>query len=335
MQRAVMNVTVLANLESDDPKSYDVVVDQVAAALRKSGHRASIFGVHDDLKKLVTGLSRRKPDLVFNLLESFGDNLGGDVAVAGMLDLLGLRYTGSGPGELFLRQDKGLAKKVFAFENILYPHFAVFGKDADLETAGQLRMPLFVKPLTADASIGIDGDSLVRDAISLMKRVVTIHEKVKDSALVEEYIEGREFYVGVLGNREPIAFPPIEMDFSGLPEGMPHILGSKAKWVKSSAEYKGTKSVLADVPDELRAKLQKAALDAYRALRVRDYGRVDLRLTETGDIYVIEVNANCYLESGSEFATAAAAAGIEYPELVNRIVELALERTKNGKKNGR
>lgn len=326
-----MNVTVLANLESDDPKSYDVVVDQVAAALRKSGHRVSIFGVHDDLKKLVTGLSRRKPDLVFNLLESFGDNLGGDVAVAGMLDLLGLRYTGSGPGELFLRQDKGLAKKVFAFENILYPHFAVFGKDADLETAGQLRMPLFVKPLTADASIGIDGDSLVRDAISLMKRVVAIHEKVKDSALVEEYIEGREFYVGVLGNREPVAFPPIEMDFSGMPEGMPHILGSKAKWVKSSAEYKGTKSVLADIPDELRAKLRKAALDAYRALRVRDYGRVDLRLTETGDIYVIEVNANCYLESGSELAMAAAAAGIEYPELVNRIAELALERTKNGK----
>jgi D-alanine-D-alanine ligase len=325
-----MNITVLAGLESDDPKSYDVVVGQVASALRKSGHRVSILGVHNDLKKLVSGFSRRKPDLVFNLLESFGEDLGGDVAVAGVLDLMGLRYTGGGPGELYLRQDKGLAKKVFAFEGILYPHFAVFGKDADLETAGKLRMPLFVKPLTADASIGIDGHSLVRDAISLMKRVVAIHEKVKDSALVEEYIEGREFYVGVLGNREPLALPPIEMDFSGLPEGAPRILGSRAKWVKSSAEYKGTKSVLADVPDELRARLQKAALDAYRALRVRDYGRVDLRVTETGEIYVIEVNANCYLESGSEFANAAAAAGIEYPELVGRIVDLALERAKNG-----
>jgi len=325
-----MNITVLAGLENDDPKSYDVVVDQVAAALRKKGHRTSIFGVHDDLKKLVSGFSRRKPDLVFNLLESFGENLGGDVAVAGVLDLLRLRYTGGGPGELYLRQDKGLAKKVFAFEGILYPHYAVFSQNADFETAGKLRMPLFVKPLTADASIGIDGDSLVRDATSLMKRVIAIHEKVKDSALVEEYIEGREFYVGVLGNREPIAFPPIEMDFSGLPEGSPHILGSKAKWSKNSVEYKGTKSVLADIPDELRAKLQKAALDAYRALRVRDYGRVDLRLTETGDIYVIEVNANCYLEQSGEFATAGAAAGIEYPELVDRIAELALERAKNG-----
>jgi D-alanine-D-alanine ligase len=325
-----MNITVLAGLENDDPKSYDVVVDQVAAALRKKKHRVSIFGVHDDLKKLVSGFSRRKPDLVFNLLESFGDNLGGDVAVAGVLDLLRLRYTGGGPGELYLRQDKGLAKKVFAFEGILYPHYAVFSQNADFETAGKLRMPLFVKPLTADASIGIDGDSLVRDSTALMKRVIAIHEKVKDSALVEEYIEGREFYVGVLGNREPIAFPPIEMDFSGLPEGLPHILGSKAKWSKNSVEYKGTKSVLADIPDELRAKLQKAALDAYRALRVRDYGRVDLRLTETGDIYVIEVNANCYLEQSGEFATAGAAAGIEYPELIDRIAELALERAKNG-----
>jgi len=329
-----MNITILTGLESADPKSYDIVVDQVAAALRKSKHRASIFGVHDDLRKLVTGFSRRKPDLVFNLLESFGEDTGGDVAVAGVLDLLRLRYTGGGPGELYLRQDKGLAKKVFAFENILYPHFAVFSQDADFEMAGNLRMPLFVKPLTADASIGIDGESLVRDTSSLMKRVLAIHEKVKDSALVEEYIEGRELYVGVLGNREPVAFPPIEMDFSGMPEGMPHIVGSKAKWKKNSAEYKGTKSVLADLPDELRARLQKAAIDAYRALRVRDYGRVDLRLTESGEIYVIEVNASCYLEENSEFAVAAQAAGIEFPELVKRIVELAVERYGNGGGNG-
>jgi D-alanine-D-alanine ligase len=321
-----MNITILTGLERDDPKSYDIVVDQVASALRKNKHRVSIFGVHDDLRKLVTGFSRRKPDLVFNLLESFGEDTGGDVAVAGVLDLLRLRYTGGGPGELYLRQDKGLAKKVFAFENILYPHFAVFSQNSDFEMAGNFRMPLFVKPLTADASIGIDGDSLVRDTTSLMKRVLAIHEKVNDSALVEEYIEGREFYIGVLGNREPVAFPPIEMDFSGLPEGMPRIAGTKAKWEKNSVEYKGTKSVLADVPDELRAKLQKAALDAYRALRVRDYGRVDLRLTEAGDIYVIEVNASCYLEENSEFATAAQAAGIEFPELVQRIVNLALER---------
>jgi D-alanine-D-alanine ligase len=322
-----MNITVLGSLESEDPKSYDVVVDQVAAALRKQKHRVSIFGVYNDLRKFVSGFSRRKPDIVFNLVETFGDYVSGDSAVAGVMDLLGLRYTGGGPGELYLRQDKGLAKKVLAFEkDILYPHFAIFSKDADFETAGNLRMPLFVKPLTADASIGIDGESLVNDTTSLMKRVLMIHEKVKDSALVEEYIEGREFYVGVLGNREPVAFPPVEMDFSGLPEGIPHVAGTKAKWKKNSVEYKGTKSVLADIPDELRAKLQKSAIDAYRALRVRDYGRVDLRLTESGEIYVIEVNASCYLEAESEFAMAAQAMGIEFPELVQRIVDLAVER---------
>ena len=321
-----MKITVLTGLEKDDPKAYDVVADQVAAALNEKGHKASVLGVYDDLRKLISDLTRQKPDLVFNLLESFGKSNSGDVGVAGVLDLLGLHYTGGGPGELYLRQDKGLAKKVLAFENLLYPHFAVFSQNSDFETAGNLRLPLFVKPLTADASIGIDGESLVRDTTSLMKRVIAIHEKVKDSALVEEYIEGRELYVGVLGNREPVPLPPVEVDFTGFPEGEPKILGTKAKWKKNSAEYKGTKSVLAEVPDELRAKLQKTAVDAYRAVRVRDYGRVDLRLTEAGDIYVIEVNASCYLEKDSEFSMAAQAAGIEFPDLVARIAELAVER---------
>ena len=150
--------------------------------------------------------------------------------------------------------------------------------------------------------------------------------ELNDSALAEEYIEGREFYVGVLGNGQPKALPPVEVDFTGFPEGAPKVLDSKAKWDERSKEYKGTKSVLANLPDELRARLQKVAVDAYRALRVRDYGRVDLRLTETGDIYVLEVNASCYLERSSEFAMSAAASGIDYPKLIERIVELALER---------
>jgi D-alanine-D-alanine ligase len=159
-----------------------------------------------------------------------------------------------------------------------------------------------------------------------MKRVAEIHNKVGDAALVEEYIEGREFYVGVLGNQDAFAFPPIEMDFSGLPEGAPHVMDKKAKWDKESDEYRGTRVKVADVPDETRAKLQKAALTAYRALRVRDYGRVDLWLTEDGEVYVLEVNAGCYLEDSEEFATGAGAAGLDYPTLVNCIVEAALAR---------
>ena len=323
-----MKITVLTYLESSDERSmeYDIVVRQVTRALRRQGHQVSVLGVHSDVKRLVAGLSRRKPDLVFNLVEMFADNMFGDMAMEGFLDLLGLKYTGVGPGESYLTQDKALSKKLLAFHGILYPRFAVFARDADFETGGNLRMPLFVKPLRADASIGIHKKSLVNDMKSLMRRVASIHDELGDSALAEEFIEGREFYVGVLGNSDPMALPPIELDFSGLPEGAPQVMDSKAKWDEESAEYKGTKSVLADLPDELRARLQKVSLDAYRALRVRDYGRVDLRLTDTGDIYVLEVNASCYLAKDSEFSMAAAAAGIPYPALIQRIVDLAMER---------
>jgi D-alanine-D-alanine ligase len=330
-----MRITVLTYAEAEGDREVDIAVTQVADALKQLGHTASILSVHGDIKKLLAGLSRRRPELVFNMMEMWGDDIGGDIPVVGLLELLGLHYTGCGPGEFYLGQDKALAKKILAYEGIAYPKFAVFSRDADLETGGNLRMPLFVKPLTADASIGIEGDSLVHDAISLMKRVVSIHERVKDSALAEEYIEGREFYVGVLGNQEPVVFPPIEVDFTGFPEGAPKIMGAKAKFDVDSPEYKGTKSVLADIPDELRAKLQRAALQAYRALRVRDYGRVDMRLTDTGEIYVLEVNASCYLERTSEFATAAAAAGLEYTQLIGRIVELAEARRPATRKKAR
>jgi len=324
-----MNITVLTYLDSEDEnsKDYEAVVPQVARTLRGLGHRVSVLGAHGDVKRLIAGLSRRRPDLVFNLMEMFGDNVFGDIPVTGLLDLLGLRYTGSGPGELYLSQDKGLTKKLLAFDGILYPRFAVFSKQqGSFETGGNLRMPLFVKPLRSDSSLGIGGKSLVHDAVALMERVTAIRKELNDSALAEEYIEGREFYVGVLGNSQPKALPPIEVDFTGFPEGVPKVLDSKAKWDEGSMEYKGTKSVLANLPDELRARLQKVAVDAFRALRVRDYGRVDLRLTDTGDIYVLEVNASCYLERSSEFAMAAAAVGMDYPKLIDRIVNLTLER---------
>jgi D-alanine-D-alanine ligase len=321
-----MKVTILTYLEQENTREYDVVVGQVAGALRKGGHKPSVLGVHGDLRKLIAGLRRRKPELVFNLMETFGDTQLGAVGVAGLLDLLGIPYTGGGPGEYYLQEDKALAKKLLAYDKILCPDFAVFSQNADFETGGNLRLPLFVKPLRMDASIGIDAGSLVRTSIELMDRVRAIQEKVHDAALAEEYIEGREFYVGVLGNAEPQAFPPVEMDFTGLPDGAPHILDSKAKWDEDSPEFRGTKAVMPELPDELRARLQKVAVDACRALRVRDYGRVDMRLTGSGEVYVIEVNASCYLEESSEFATAAAAGGIEYAALVNRIVELALER---------
>jgi D-alanine-D-alanine ligase len=327
-----VKITVLTYLDDgENSKEYDPVVRQVARTLRKLGHRVSVLGVHGDVKRLIAGLSRRKPDLVFNLMEMFGDNVFGDIPVTGLLDLLGVDYTGSGPGELYLSQDKGLTKRLLAFEDILYPRFAVFSHETGFETGGNLRMPLFVKPLRSDASLGIGGKSLVQDWTGLIERVSAIRKELDDAALAEEFIDGREFYVGVVGNSQPKALPPVEIDFTGFPEGVPKVMDSKAKWDERSKEYKGTRSVLAQLPDELRARLQKVAVDAYRALRVRDYGRVDLRLTDTGDIYVLEVNASCYLEKDSEFAMAAGAAGLDYPRLIERIVDLALARRK-GKK---
>ena len=324
-----MNITILTYLDKEGDKDFDPVVHQVRQALRKGGHKVSVLGVHDDVKRLIAGLQRRKPELVFHMLEMFGDNVTGDIPVSGLLDLLGLRYTGCSPREAVLSQDKSLTKKILAFEGIQCPRFAIFSADdGDLETGGNLRLPLFVKPMRMDASIGIDAGkkALVFDAKSLMKRVLAIHDECNDAALAEEFIDGREFYVGILGNERPVALPPIEMDFSGLPAGAPRVLDARAKFDESSKEFKGTKAIVADIPDELRARLQKVSLEAYRALRVRDYGRVDLRFTEAGEIYVIEVNAGCYLEKASEFAIAAKAAGIEYPALIQRIVELASTR---------
>ncbi len=321
-----MKVTVLTHLQKEDSRTVDAAARQVGEALTAGGHAVSVLAVHDEVEKLVRGLSDPAPDLVFNLMETFGKTQLGAVAVVGLLDLLGLRFVGGGPGEFYLQEDKGLTKKLLAFDGIRFPDFAVFPLRGGSDAPFALRMPLIVKPLRMDASIGIDAKAVVSNEKDARRRVAHIHEKIGDSALVEEYVEGREFHVGVFGNGAPTALPPIEIDFSGLPEGAPRILDHRAKWVKRSAEFKGTKSIVADIPEDLRTQLAGVAVAAYRALRVRDYGRIDLRLTGEGDVYVIEVNASCYLEKSAEFAMAAAAAGIDYTTLVNRIATLAIER---------
>jgi D-alanine-D-alanine ligase len=320
-----MRITVLAYVDPEDDER-DGVFDQVTEALR-ARHSVQLLEIHDDLEPLIRHLREDRPDLVFNLCEMFGEDVQADARVAATLELLGVPFTGGGAAELFLQQDKAVSKKLLAFEGILYPNFAVFTPDADLETGGNLRMPLFVKPMRGDASIGISGsDALIRDSRSLMEQVLKIHDECKDAALAEEYIEGRELYVGVIGNREPEALPPIELDLSGLPDDMPAVADQAVKFDEEFGKKYGIDARVAELPDELRARLQKVAVQAYRALRVRDYGRVDLRLTEAGEIYVLEVNANCYLEQEQEFPMAAAAAGYDYTAMLEKIVALAVER---------
>jgi D-alanine-D-alanine ligase len=325
-----MRITILAYLEPDATKP-DIVMEQVARALESAGHKPTIVTVRDDVGQMVADLQQSKPELIFNLVESFGDDIvGGLMGVTGVLDLLQVPYTGGGPGELYLQEDKALSKRLLAYERVLYPDYAAFAPTgADFEMGGNLRMPLFVKPARSDASVGIDEKSLVRSTQDLMERVLHIHKTYGDAALAEEYIEGREFYVGVLGNQDPQALAPIEIDFSAWPDGEDRFMDNRAKFDETSPRYQASEVVIAKLEPELKAKLQRVALDAYRALRVRDYGRIDMRLTDHGEIYVIEVNASCYLEEESEFAMAAEAEGISYPELINRIPKLALERWKH------
>jgi len=236
-----------------DPEgACDVVAQQVTEALQQAGHEAAPVLACDDVRELCDQLAKAKPELVFNVLEEFGGKENGNIGVCALLDLLGLRYTGSGPGESYLGQDKAVAKRMLAFENIAYPKFALFSQDQGLETGGNLRMPLFVKPAALDASLGIGQKSLVHDAKGLMERVLAVHNDCKDDALAEEYIAGREFYVGVLGNPEPMALPVIEADFSGLPAGAPQIYDRKAKWEPGSAEYRGTSTKVAEISPSWR-----------------------------------------------------------------------------------
>jgi D-alanine-D-alanine ligase len=329
-----MKIAILAYLENRRAEP-DPVIDQVAQALKQLGHNVSICGIHDELARLIRTLSRNKIDLVFNLMEMFGKNIFGDVSIAGVLDLIGVPYTGGGPGELHLQQDKSLTKKLLAFEGIRYPDFAVFSPAAK-ETTTSLRMPLFVKPLRGDASIGINGDAVVRNRTDMLKRISDIHTKVRDLALVEEYIEGREFSVGVLGNGADLrAFPPVEIDFSGLPPGKPHVLDKRAKWSRRSVEFRGTKAHVPDIPADLSNQLQSVSTAAARALHVRDYARIDLRLNSEKEVYVIEANASCYLDSQGEFVMGAKAAGLEYPDLISRIVDSALGRYPQASSAGR
>ncbi len=326
-----MRITLLAYRSPSDSE-VDVVIPQITQVLQQLGHEPQLLEFYDSVPNLIEGLRNQKPDLVFNLAENFGEDLiGGLIGVVGVLDLLQIPYTGSGPGELYLQEDKSLSKKLLAYENLDYPDFAAFWPDAGMETGGKLRMPLFVKPLRSDASYGIVAqESLVHNTAELFERVAAIHRQFNDGALAEEYIEGREFYVGIIGNQQPIAFPPIEMDFSGLPEGAIHVMDSAAKFAEGSPEYQGTHAKVADdLTGEQCANLQDAAIKAYQVLRVRDYGRVDLRVTPSGKIYIIEVNANCYLEQASEFAMGAAAMELNYSALIDRILKEACSRSPN------
>jgi D-alanine-D-alanine ligase len=246
--------------------------------------------------------------------------------VAAFLELLGLRYTGAGPQALFVAQDKTMAKKLFNFHGIRTPNFASSYR-GKIDHMDDLEFPLIVKPTSEDGSVGIDVGSVVNSVRELMERIELIQDRFESPALIEEFIDGREIYVGVLGNGSPEALPPVELDLSKLPKGMPRIAGKEVKWEKGTEAYDVTRSSVArDLPDDLRARIQSTALAAYSALGLRDYGRIDLRVTPKGEIYVIEANPNPWLAPEAELAIAAAEANRDYPRLIGEIADRAFAR---------
>jgi D-alanine-D-alanine ligase len=245
--------------------------------------------------------------------------------VAAVLEMLGQPFTGTGPHGMTIRQDKVLTKKLLQFHGVPYPNYAIFDRH-NIEFAGKMHFPLFVKPLRGDTSLGIEGSSLVTEYAKLVERIDFIHTQLKEQALVEEYIEGREFYVGILGNDPAETLPVMELDFSSLPAGAAKVFGRTYK-DESSPEYRFVNVVVAtDLNPETRARISIAGKEAAYALKVRDFARVDIRLAPTGTPVVVEVNANPYLERTSAFALAALQSGLGYKTLIGNIVETAWKR---------
>lgn len=297
--------------------------EEIFDALKELGHEPSYY-LLDGEEKSLTGLSRSDADLFFNLVESYAGDDTMEMHLTAYLDLLGRRYTGSGPHAMYLAQDKGLAKKIFAFHGIRTPFFACCYR-GELDHSQDISFPLIVKPVSEDGSIGIDQNSVVKSVKELMERIHYVQEEFDSPAIIEEYIEGREIYGGILGNEHPEVLPLIELDLSRLPAGMPKVAGTEVKWEKDSEAYKVTKSApVEDLDEKTTELLSKTALAAYRALRLRDYGRIDMRLTEKGEVYVIEANPNPWLSSTSEFYMSARKSGRSYTEMIEEILELAL-----------
>ena len=324
-----MKIVLLHTQDALEPP-VDPVLDQIQGALESGEHVCRRVVVNDSVESVMDDLSRDKPDLVFNIAESFGGKSALESNVAALLNLIGLRYTGSSPAGLILAGDKTLTKKVLTFHDILTARFATVFRGS-VDWAGNIDFPLILKPPQEDASLGITQKSIVNDVQELLQKISSLQQEYQSPVLAEEFIDGREFYVGVLGNSEVKPLPIMELDFSGYPPDRPKIASWEAKWGddgdEKGAEFEGTKSVFpTDLTDELTERMQKVAVDSFQALRLRDYARVDLRVTSKEEIYVIEVNPNCYLEKNAEFATAALKDGLEYPALVNRILELANAR---------
>lgn len=333
-----LEVTILANkaLSPEDPqyekmeKDWDEVEHDISDALKEKGHAPNILGIKEDVKALFEGLINLKTDIVFNVCEAFKDDSQLEMHIAAALELCGFKYTGSSPQGLLLGQNKGLTKEILSYHDVKFPNFRIFPAGASDLRPSDLRFPLIVKPLKEDASIGINANSIVKNDDQLMERIHHVHEKLAQEAIVEEYIEGREFYVGILGNEKLEPLPLIELDFANIPDNKPKIYSYRAKWDAKYRKEKGIRSIFPkDISEELLHKIYETCKTAYHALNFQDYGRLDIRVTHDHEVYILEGNPNPYIAKGEDLPDAAEKMGIPYNDLIEKILLLAWERYRN------
>jgi D-alanine-D-alanine ligase len=311
----------------DNRKPFPLAYAQVAEALETRGHKVRTVAVSRKIHNLVSVIEKDSSDVIFNLCEAISSAPQHEHNVVGLLELFEKCFTGCGSAGWLLAGDKALCKKILQFHGIRFPRFCAVDK-GKVDWSDDLEFPLIVKPLNEDASIGIDKGSVVHNVKELLERISYIHQQFDAATLVEEYIEGREIYVGVIGNDKPECFPIIEWDLSKLKDG-PKIAGTEAKWDEDSEAQKAPVLFPDNIPGDVIEGIHRAAVTAFQALKLAGYARVDIRLrkttSEAWEYPIIEVNPNCWLEKHGEFAVAARKYRLRYPQLLERIVELAIQ----------
>jgi len=296
----------------------------VKQAVESLGHQLIPIGVSNDLSTIRGAMDAHKPDIVFNLVEEF-DGIGHfDQHVVSFLELRRQAYTGCNPRGLTIARDKALTKKILAYDGLKVPEFAIFPMNRGKKRPSSLEFPLFVKSLTEEGSIGISGASIVRDDVKLMERVEYIHRTAESAALAEQYIEGREIYVGVMGNERVTVLPPWEFFVENRPEGAPLIATGRGKWDPDYQEQVGVMTGPAEISKKLATKLEKLSRQIYRLLGLSGYARLDFRVTASEDAYLLEANPNPQIAADEDFASSAEHAGIEYPQLIEQIIRFGM-----------
>jgi D-alanine-D-alanine ligase len=306
-------------------EEYDYVVEK----LKSVGFNAYSLNIKDDINLLLKHLTEEKPDVIFNLIEIYKDNPRLEMNIVGLYELLGIPYTGAPAMGLANCQNKVLAKRLLSSAGIRIPHFfIVYVKST--KYPHRLKYPLLVKPAFEDASVGIENESIVSNGKQLRKRIEHVLKQFNQPALVEEFIEGRELNVAVMGDKRLRVLPISEIDFSQMPDHLHNIVSFQAKWDPHHESYHKTIPLCpAPLPKNIEKRAKELAFRAFKVMGCRDYARVDMRLSKNNKLYVLEVNPNPDITEGAGFMRSAQHAGMTYAQALKRIVKYALGRSNN------